>query len=158
MNKANLSLTALMVIAFPIGMNANSSGPAIKITVAEFKSLMQTVADAWNEGDAKKAADCYTEDAIYTEPPDKQVYVGRKALYEFFGGDRKPEPPMKMIWHHLAFEEASQIGFGEYTFQMNHRYHGIVIVKIRSGKISNWREYQYKSDLEWRDFAGKNDF
>jgi ketosteroid isomerase-like protein len=136
----------------------NSSGPAIKISVAEFKSLMHTVADGWNEGDAKKAADCYTEDAIYTEPPDKQVYAGRKALYEFFGGDRKPEPPMMMIWHHLVFDEASQIGFGEYTFQMNNRYHGIVTVKIRDGKISNWREYQYKSDLEWRDFAGKSDF
>jgi ketosteroid isomerase-like protein len=156
--KANLSLTALMVIAFPIGMNASSSGPAIKISVAEFKSLLQTVADGWNEGDAKKAADCYTEDAIYIEPPDKEVYAGRKALYEFFGGNRKPEPPMMMIWHHLAFDEASQIGFGEYTFQMNNRYRGIVTVKILGGKISNWREYQYKSDLEWRDFAGKNDF
>ncbi|HEU5247503.1 MAG TPA: nuclear transport factor 2 family protein [Candidatus Udaeobacter sp.] len=119
---------------------------------------MQTVAAGWNEGDAKKAAECYTEDALYTEPPDKQVYAGHKALYEFFGGNRKPEPPMKMTWHHLAFDEASQIGFGEYTFQMNNRYHGIVIVKIQSGKISNWREYQYKSDLEWREFAGKNDF
>ena len=139
-------------------MNANSSSPADRITAAQFKTLMQTVAAGWNEGNARKAADCYTEDALYTEPPAKQVYAGRKALYEFFGGDKNPEPPMKMSWHHLAFDEASQIGFGEYTFQMNNRYHGIVIVKIRSGKISNWREYQYKSDLEWREFAGENDF
>jgi hypothetical protein len=41
---------------------------------------------------------------------------------------------------------------------MNNRYHGIVVVKIREGKISNWREYQYKSDLEWREFVKKNDF
>ncbi|MBO0695092.1 MAG: nuclear transport factor 2 family protein [Verrucomicrobia bacterium] len=119
---------------------------------------MQTVADGWNEGNAQKAADCYTEDALYTEPPDKQVYSGRKALYDFFGGDSKPEPPMKMTWHHLAFDEASQIGFGEYTFQMNNRYDGIVIVKVRGGKISNWREYQSRSDLEWKEFVGKNDF
>ena len=26
---------------------------------------------------------------------------------------------MKMTWHHLAFDEESQVGFGEYTFQMN---------------------------------------
>jgi hypothetical protein len=103
-------------------------------------------------------ANCYTEDALYTEPPDKQVYAGRKALYEFFGGDKKPDPPMRMTWHHLAFDEESQTGFGEYTFQMNNRYHGIVVVKIRDGKISNWREYQYKSDMEWREFVKKNDF
>ena len=154
--KACLSFIAIILFASSLWANANS--PGNKITAAQFKSLMQTVAAGWNEGDAKKAADCYTEDATYTEPPDKQVYAGRKALYEFFGGERKPEPPMKMTWHHLAFDEASQIGFGEYTFQMNNQYHGIVIVKIWSGKISNWREYQYKSDLEWREFAGKNDF
>ena len=158
MIKSNLSLIAVTLFALRICVNANSSGAADKITAAQFKELMQTVAAGWNEGNAKKAADWYTEDALYTEPPEKQVYVGRKALYEFFGGDRKPEPPMKMTWHHLAFDEASQIGFGEYTFQMNNRYHGIVIVKIRSGKISNWREYQYKSDLEWREFVKKNDF
>ncbi|HYY25437.1 MAG TPA: nuclear transport factor 2 family protein [Candidatus Udaeobacter sp.] len=158
MIKTYVSLIAVILFALSLWANGNSSSPGDKITAAQFIGLMQTVAAGWNEGDAKKAADCYTEDAIYTEPPDKQVYAGRKALYEFFGGDRKPEPPMKMIWRHLAFDEASQIGFGEYTFQMNNRYHGIVIVKIRKGKISNWREYQYKSDLEWGKFVEKNDF
>jgi ketosteroid isomerase-like protein len=153
MVKIKLSLIAVIIIsALPISMNEYSSSAADKITAARFKNLMHTVAAGWNEGNAKKAADCYTEDAFYTEPPDRQVYVGRKALYEFFGGDKKPEPPMKMTWHHLAFNDESQIGFGEYTFQMNNRYHGIVVVKIRDGKISNWREYQYKSDLEWKEF------
>lgn len=41
---------------------------------------------------------------------------------------------------------------------MNNRYHGIVIVKIKDGKISNWREYQYKSDLDWKAFVAINDF
>jgi hypothetical protein len=158
MIKANSSLIAAMLYALPICMNANSSAAADKITVAQFKNLMNTLAAGWNEGNPRKAADCYTEDALYTEPPDKQVYAGRRALYQFFGGDRKPEPPMKMTWHHLVFDEASQIGFGEYTFQMNNRYHGIVVVKIRGGKISNWREYQYKSDQKWREFVEKNDF
>jgi hypothetical protein len=158
MIKIKLSLIAVIISALPISMNEYSSGAAENITVAQFKGLMHTVAAGWNEGNARKAADCYTEDAIYTEPPDRQVYVGRKALYEFFGGDKKPEPPMKMTWHHLAFNEESQIGFGEYTFQMNNRYHGIVVVKISGGKISNWREYQYKSDLEWKEFIKKNDF
>ena len=158
MIKTYTSLIAVIVFAMPLWASGNSSSPGDKITAVQFRSLMDTVAAGWNESDARKAADCYTEDAIYTEPPDKQVHVGRKALYEFFGGDRKLKPPMKMMWHHLAFDEASQVGFGEYTFQMNHRYHGIVIVKIRSGKISNWREYQSKSELEWKDFARKNDF
>jgi ketosteroid isomerase-like protein len=158
MVKAFLSLIAALLFSVTAWMNMHSAIPDNKITAAQFKDLMRTVAAGWNEGNAKKAADCYTEDALYTEPPDKQVYAGRKALYEFFGGNKKPDPPMRMTWHHLAFDEESQTGFGEYTFQMNSRYHGIVVVKIRDGKISNWREYQYKSDLEWREFVRKNDF
>lgn len=158
MVKVNLPLIAVIISALPLFMNANSPGAADKITAAQFKNLMQTVAAGWNEGNARKAADCYTEDALYTEPPDRQVYAGRQALYEFFGGAKKPDPPMRMTWHHLAFDEESQTGFGEYTFQMNNRYHGTVVVKIRGGKISNWREYQYKSDLEWKEFVKKNDF
>lgn len=129
-----------------------------KLKTFEFKRLLQAVADSWNKGDARRAADCFTEDAIYIEPPDKQVYVGRKALFEFFGGNQKPPPKMSMIWHHLAFDEDEQIGFGEYTFQGNNRYHGIVIIRIVNGKIGNWREYQYKSELEWQQFTEKNPF
>jgi len=129
-----------------------------KSTANQFKRLMNTIAEGWNEGNARKAADCFTEDAIYVEPPDRQVYSGRTALYDFFGGEEKPDPPMKMRWHHLAFDEASQIGFGEYTFQMNRRYHGIVVVRVREGKISNWREYQYQSEMEWEEFSERNRF
>ncbi len=129
-----------------------------KISFEDFKELLKMIAEGWNEGNAAKSADCFTEDAVYTEPPDKQVYFGRKSLYEFFGGDEKTEPPMIMTWHNLAFDENAQIGFGEYTFQMNGKYHGIAVIKIRDKKISNWREYQYKSELDWREFTGKNDF
>jgi hypothetical protein len=123
-----------------------------------FLMLMNTIAEGWNTGNVRMAADCFSENAIYQEPPDKQLYYGRAALYEFFGGDAPPVPPMLMTWHHLIFDEAQQLGAGEYTFQMNHRYHGLVIVKITGDTISHWREYQYPSSLDWADFAGGNQF
>ena len=146
---------ALLLAAFLALVPASAPEP---LTSAGFRKLMETVSAGWNTGDARKAADCFTEDALYLEPPDKQFYAGRPALYEFFGGATKPEPPMKMTWHHLGFDEASQVGFGEYTFQMNRRYHGIVVVKVRDGKIANWREYQYESKLDWKDFVAKSPF
>ena len=60
------------------------------LTDSEFRSLMNTVAASWNAGDARKASDCFTEDTLYLEPPDRQFYSGRPALYEFFGGARSP--------------------------------------------------------------------
>lgn len=130
----------------------------MRLTFKDFEQLMQTVAQGWNEGNAHKAADCFSEDAIYVEPPDKQLYHGRAELYEFFGGDSGTDLPMKMTWHHLAFSEEEQIGFGEYTFQLNNRYHGIVVVKLESGLIKHWREYQYRSELNWEEFIAHNPF
>jgi len=130
----------------------------MNITSTEFKKLMHTIADGWNEGNARKAADCFSEYAVYVEPPDKQLYHGRAELYEFFGGDRGTDLPMKMTWHHLAFNEAEQTGFGEYTFEMHGRYHGIVVVKIESGLIKHWREYQYRTELTWDEFTRHNSF
>jgi hypothetical protein len=124
----------------------------------EFERLMQTVSDSWNQSNPRKAAECFSEDAIYVEPPDKQLYHGRADLYEFFGGDSGPDMPMKMTWHHLAFNEEEQVGFGEYTFEMHNRYHGIVVVKLEAGLIQQWREYQYRTGLDWVAFSGHNPF
>ena len=128
------------------------------MTETEFEQLMQTIADGWNEGNARKAAGCFGEHAIYIEPPEKQLYHGRDELYEFFGGDRGTDIPMKMTWHHLAFNEQKQIGFGEYTFEMRKRYHGIVVVKIEASLIKQWREYQYQTGLNWQEFTQLNQF
>lgn len=130
----------------------------IRIRSVEFEKLMQTIADGWNEGNARKAADCFSVDAVYVEPPDKQVYHGREELYEFFGGDNGTDIPMQMTWHPLALSEDEQIGFGEYSFQMHGKYHGIVTVKLQNGFIKFWREYQYKSELSWDEFMSLNPF
>ena len=65
---------------------------------------------------------------------------------------------MNMQWHHLLFDEANQIGAGEYTFTYQVRTHGMVIVRIVNGKIANWREYEQQSPMEWERFVGANRF
>jgi hypothetical protein len=41
---------------------------------------------------------------------------------------------------------------------MNKQYHGIVAIKIKSGKIALWREYQYESPMDWEKFSGDSEF
>jgi hypothetical protein len=121
-----------------------------------FEELLEAIARAWSTGDPQTAADCFAEDAVYVEPPDRQRYVGRAELFELSGGD---EPaPMSMVWHHLAFDAAQQIGFGEYTFRGRRQYHGIVVVQLRGERISRWREYQYPHEADWTEFIGDSRF
>jgi hypothetical protein len=151
-------LISVLVIAAVWQFGPGQRHPANNSSEGDFVKLMTAVSDGWNEGNARESAECFTDDAIYMEPPDRQVYIGGKAIYEFFGGPNKPEPPMHMTWHHLAWNESESVGYGEYTFQMNRRYHGIVTVQIRNGKIAKWREYQYQSASDWDAFAGKSRF
>jgi ketosteroid isomerase-like protein len=128
------------------------------ITTQQFKSAVYTLSQGWNEGNARMAANVFAENAVYEEPPKKQFYKGKQQIFEFFGGDKGFDLPMKMKWHNLSFNEATQVGFGEYTFAMNNQYHGIVVMQFRKGKITHWREYQYSSAIEWKAFAGESRF
>ena len=119
---------------------------------------MQTLADGWNEGNAQKAADCFAENAVYSEPPNKQLYRGRVALFKFFGGSEGRKSAMKMTWHHLVFDERNQLGAGEFTFEYGSTVHGVAMIKIEDGKIGNWREYWYESSLNWTEFTRTNPF
>jgi uncharacterized protein (TIGR02246 family) len=128
------------------------------VTTTEFKDLLEAIAAAWARGDARAAADSFAEDAVYSEPPGRQLYRGRAELFDFFGGNETSPPPMQMTWHNVVFDEELQIGAGEYTFQGRNRYHGAVLVRVADGRIANWREYQRRSDLDWDEFVGVNRF
>ncbi len=120
----------------------------------DFVALMDTIAEAWNVGDTHRALACFTEDAIYMEPPDSQRHEGHDELFEFFGGD--DPPPMFMEWHLLLVD--GDVGAGEYTYRGRRQYHGVVVVRLRDGRITHWREYQRPSALSWEEFVGPSRF
>src|ERR1700730_6072090 len=131
--------------------------PTGELSSERFQSVMQTVAEGWNRGDARLATSCFAENAIYSGPP-ATAHRGRIALYEFFGGAKGRNYPMHMTWHNLVFDPVRQIGVGEYTFQYRKQTHGLVIVRISNGLILNWREYEVESNVPWNQFIGDNRF
>ncbi|MFY9528241.1 MAG: nuclear transport factor 2 family protein [Candidatus Acidiferrales bacterium] len=154
-----VSLSAVAVFALAATSSSDSKRPGGQFTSRDFAELMQTVAARWNEGNARKAADCFTEDAIYSSPPSPQMHKGNPALYQFFGGPKGRGARIFMGWHHLVFDEQTQIGFGEYTFRYGkYQAHGVVVIRIRESKIQNWRAYEVSSRLDWDHFVGENSF
>jgi hypothetical protein len=123
---------------------------------AAFHALLDTVASGWNRARPELAAGCFTEGAVYLEPPDRQVYRGRPAIRAFFAESTRQPQPDRMRWHAVAFDPVRQIGFGEYTYRGRQNYHGIVVVRLDDGLIHRWREYQYGSPLSWDDFVGSS--
>lgn len=122
------------------------------LNMQEFTALMERLAKAWSDQDTDAALDCFQWDAMYTEPPDIQIYQGHDQLRPYFAALK---PGTFMRFHNLWFDEAKQIGAGEYSFGMQDAAtadHGVVIVEIRDGKIAVWREYQRKGPASFQDF------
>jgi hypothetical protein len=144
----------LLIVHPQDGGSANTSRH--RFSQPQFRVLMETLARGWNSNNATLAANCFTNDAIYSAPPDGPVRHGKRELFEFFGGEKGRDQPMSMEWHHLIFDEATQMGAGEYTFSYKIRTHGVAIVRLVDGKIANWREYEQASPLPWSQFIGEN--
>lgn len=155
---ARMALALVMIFAATAQPEADSK-PAGKLTPADFAKLMERVANGWNQGNARLAADCFSDDALYSSPPSRRMRHGQAELYEYFGGAKGRPAPMHMEWHHLAYDPESGIGFGEYTFRYKkYQAHGVVVARMRNGKIRNWREYEIPSKLDWDGFVGSNRF
>ena len=152
----------VLLLLLSLGSSANriqsSSKAHPKLSSSEFNQLMTKLGKAWNSNDAAQAADCFTGDALYSSPPSPHLRLGHEELFQFFGGPKGRPLPMSMEWHHLLFDEENQIGAGEYTFTYKVRTHGMVIVKIRDGKIANWREYEVETPMSWDEMVGGNRF
>jgi hypothetical protein len=128
-------------------------------TASHFTMLLDEVAAGWNAGDARRAAACFTGDAVYSAAGDSAARRGRHALYDFFGGEAGRPAPMFMTWHHRAFDPTAQLGFGEYTFgYAGYQAHGVTVVQLRQGRIARWREYELASPASWAEFTRANSF
>jgi hypothetical protein len=106
------------------------------------------MAAGWHAGDAARVAGCLTEDVRYADPT-RYRFQRRDDLLPFFAA---PPGGQTCVWHRIVFDESIQTGAAEYTYTGHRRYHGAVLITLRNGLISDWREWQHTSDLEWDRF------
>lgn len=119
-----------------------------KFDVSDFESLLDQLAAAWASQDAVRAASVFTPDAVYMEPPDRQLFVGRDQLEAYFSPLR---PGTYLRFHHLSFDPETGVGAAEFSFGTDGNPtadHGVAIVEIRDGLIATWREYHVKGPAD----------
>lgn len=125
------------------------------MTRDQFVAALESLARAWTDKDYEKAAGFFAEDVRYADPLRYRL-ESRAELLAFFQDDGGY--PQRTEWHHVVFDEERQVGAAEYTYEGTHRYHGLVVIQVREGEISRWREYQHISELEWEEFCSGTKF
>jgi hypothetical protein len=121
-----------------------------RMTRDEFIRRIDALAAAWTAGDAPGAAAHFAEQVDYRDPRTYRFRT-RAELLPFF------EPPPgghRCVIHSALFDEPSQAGAVEYTYEGDHRYHGTAVVSIDAdGLIDGWREWQHVDDQrDWDAF------
>ena len=110
------------------------------MTVAEFERMLDALAAAWARRDYPSAAAWFAADVRYADPL-RYAFDSRADLLAFFEAD--DGLPQRTNWHLRVFDERTQRGAAEYTYEGTHRYHGVALIKVAGGRITHWREYQH---------------
>lgn len=110
------------------------------MTVAEFERMLDALAAAWARRDYPSTAAWFAADVRYADPL-RYAFDSRADLLAFFEAD--DGLPQRTIWHLRVFDERTQRGAAEYTYEGTHRYHGVALIKVAGGRITHWREYQH---------------
>ena len=122
------------------------------MTRDEFEALIQRLADAWGAQDTERAVACFTDDAVYIQPPDEQLVVGRDQLRAYF---EPLEPGTYLRLDNVWFDEGRQRGAVEFTFGEGDQEpvdHGVTIVDVADKRIRAWREYLVKGPADMDRF------
>lgn len=117
-----------------------------------FDALLQRLAAAWAACDHAAAAACFTTDAIYMEPPDRQLFCGRAELTAYFSPLR---PGTYLHINGSWFDHSKQTGCCEFSFGEHGRAtadHGVAVVAVNGGLIVSWREYHREGPAAFDEF------
>lgn len=134
------------------GANLETEVESSGVSEEEFRELLDILASSWESQDAATAVQLFTQDALYMEPPDVQLFEGHDQLASYFGA---LEPGTRMRWHNVWFDPRSQVGVGEFTFGRSgaeESTHGVAVVTLRDGRIASWHEYLQRGPSDRETF------
>jgi hypothetical protein len=122
------------------------------MTSSDFDDLLTELAEGWTNREYTSVAACFADDVYYSDPQNYTIR-DRSSLLTFFKDD--DGEPQSCKFHNHVFDETHQLGVAEYTYEGTFRYHGTVWIELRNDKIASWREYQHKSNKDWKEFWKK---
>lgn len=118
------------------------------MTGEEFSRMLGRMATGWTGRDYRGVAANFADELLYTDGLNYS-FCDRASLLAFFQDDEGE--PQSCRFQNIIFDESRQIGCAEYTYSGSFTYHGTVWVVLGDDSITEWREYQYRTDVSWEE-------
>jgi len=122
----------------------------------EFETLHEKMASAWSSRNHTEVLKAFSPDVRYADPL-RYSFNGKSELSKFFGPDGEGSP-QTCVLHLTLFDEEKQSGAVEYTYEGEHKYHGVVLIRMEGNLISHWREYQHIDERLRSEFLSGTGF
>ena len=119
------------------------------MTTSDFYELLRSLANGWTNRDYSAVAARFADEVFYSDPLNYTIR-DRDSLLAFFEDDEGK--PQSCTFHDHVFDETRQVGVAEYTYEGSFLYHGTVWIVLKDDKIVRWREYQHRTDRDWKEF------
>ncbi len=119
------------------------------MTSEEVRKILSHMASGWTCRDYESVTANFADALFYSDGVNYRIH-DKTSLLGFFRDD--DGLPQACEFHNIIFDESRQIGCAEYTYSGNFTYHGTVWIVFDGDKIVEWREYQYRAGMTWKEF------
>lgn len=121
--------------------------------VKDVRKVMRKYGKAWEGQDSDLIVDCFTANGVYQESPLAKPYKGHKEIREFWDDAVvKDTKKIKFSLGKCYVSSDGKTGFAEWECVNDHKWKkdgkwrcdrmvGIMILKMRNGKITYLNEY-----------------
>ncbi len=111
----------------------------------ELKQLLDELADRWRKRDAQGAAELFSENALYSEPPAHELH-GRPAIGSFFRSFFANHYGIEFGFSRILIgdgEAAAEWSFSYFRASdgRRRRLAGIAFIDTTAGRIHVWRSF-----------------
>lgn len=128
----------------------------MRTTEAEFRRVMSLAETLVSRHNAEIVAEIFTTDAVFIEPPDRQLIVGHEQLRPYF---LAVDPHQYLTFHRCWWDGDNQRGACEYSYGiagMPDAEHGMIVVEFEAGRIAKWWEYNVPGAADFLTFCSTN--
>ncbi|HEU5368888.1 MAG TPA: nuclear transport factor 2 family protein [Ktedonobacterales bacterium] len=111
----------------------------------ELKQLLDELSDCWRKRDAQGAAELFSEEAIYSEPPAHELR-GRPAIAGFFRAFFASHYAIEFGFSRILIGEGEAAAEWSFSYSRTsdgarRRLAGIAFIDTTAGRIHVWRSF-----------------
>lgn len=127
------------------------------VNAGVFDRWLDTMGRAWEAGDPDRAAELFTDDAVYYETPFSEPLRGREAIRAYWA--EVPSVQENVSYRHQVVATTDEVGIARWSVSLDRtgssvhaEFDGVFLVTLDSGgRCREFREWWHRTETNQED-------